>query len=151
MLSPKLDVRVIYESQNSKNATNLTNPAVSNGGFELIQNEIWGQINYYVVRNSRLNVYVGGGLGYPTYSHATLTLASATGYDADKSLNYIGQGGIDILLGNHFSLNFQGGYQSISMSNLKTSSGAVLTSTSGGNAKMDLSGARVQVGLAIIF
>ena len=150
-LSPKVDVRLLYELQNSKNPTNLTSPTVSNGGIELFQNELWGQINYYLVRDSHFYAYVGGGLGYPLYSHATLTLAATTGYDADKSLSYMGQGGIGVMFGNHLSLFLEGGYQFVSMSNLKSSSGAALTTAGGGNAKMDLSGPRGQVGLAILF
>src|SRR5438128_2583716 len=70
MLSPKFQFKLAYELQNAKNPVNTTSPFTATGaGYELTQNEEWGGINYFLVHTGKLYAYVGGSLGYPTYSH----------------------------------------------------------------------------------
>lgn len=150
MLNPKFRFDVMYDQQDSKNPSSSTNFG-SNAGFELMQNTLWGILNYNLIQTNSIYVYVGAGLGYSLYSHATFTAnATKTEYDADKNLAFIGQAGIGVMLGRMFSVFFEGGYDSLAMGTLKSNNAPLVTGT-GTQAKMDMSGARGEAGLRLHF
>jgi predicted porin len=142
-IGPKFELAVSYEVQDGK---------TSNGGntLEIIDNLIFANGNYYLHR-SRGSFYVGAGVNYPIYSHLTTTLSGAkTDYDADKTLGYQANVGGSYMLGNHFSLFAEGGYQFVASGDVKTG-GAALLNASGAKSKLDLSGLRVVGGVAVHF
>ncbi len=145
MLSPKFHFRATYEVVNAKNLN-------SGSGIELNSNFIFGDINYMLIHTGSMYVYVGAGVGYPTYSHATTNILGVKSeFDADKTVGFEGQGGLGFMLGRHVSLFFQGGYQSLVSGDVKTSAGVALTTPTGTKAKIDLSGFVGLAGLSLMF
>jgi hypothetical protein len=150
MLGQRWELEGAYEMQDAKNPTNTTAPAVNNAGLELMQNEVWLGLNYYLVHSNNFFFYLGAFGGYPTYSHIKQTYTVNAELDADKAINYMGKAGVGVMLGNHFSLFFEGGYQSMVSGDVKNSAGQIQT-LNGHNSTIDLSGGRADAGLNIVF
>ena len=149
MINPKWELVGEFELQSAKATTTFVGTTV---GMEASQNEIWAILNYFLIHSNNVHVYVGAGGGYPTYSHLKIDSITNIDLDADKSIGFLGQVGLKLGLGRLFSLFVEGGYQMITATNLKNSAGGALQVTTGGaNAKMDLSGARGEAGLALNF
>lgn len=150
-LSSKIKFSLMYDSQFASEPTRTTVPSVRDTGFEVTQNNLWGKLDYYLKNSGKLQFYVGAAGGYPLYSHVKLTTSSKTNYDADKTFIFAGFLGTNLNFSKHFGLFIQGGYQSIVMPALRTSTGARLSKAGGGNAQLDLSGAVGHAGLTIMF
>lgn len=139
-LGPKFLFEARYEAHEAKNVNS------SGTGPDMVQNEVWGILNYFLVDKGAVHVYLGAGGGYPLYSHFTSYVSNVkTEYDADKTVGVLGQLGIGVMLGSHFSLFFEGGYQSLLSGNVKTTAGVNT------NYKLDFSGPRGLGGLAVWF
>lgn len=152
LLIPTLQFKLVYEMQSNKNPVTTSSPFVASGvGYEMTQNEVWAELNYFLIRSARAFAYVGASMGYPIVSRVTTNLAIKTDYDADKTLGLMGQLGVGLMLSQHFSVFIEGGYQSVVSGDIKSSTGAVLTTSNGSKAKLDLSAPKASAGIAIDF
>ena len=148
--SQHIDLKFEYDFHDAKDLT--TTNLNSNTGFEIQENDVWGILDFYLVRNSSVYAYLGAGVGYPTAVTMNKTTSSLTQYTAARNLGYVGEGGIGVMLGGHLSLFFEGGYQYLISGNItQNSSGAILTNTAGQNAVINMSGPRANAGLKLHF
>ncbi len=151
-LSRKFQTRLTYEKQEAKNLVTATTPSVTDAGYTISWTELWAEINYNLTQSRFVYAYLGAGFGYPIESHLTANLSSRTEYDAEKTLGYKGQAGFGILLGKYVSIFFQTEFQSLASGDVKDSGGTALNqSNSSTHAKLDMSGPKAHVGMAIHF
>lgn len=148
---PRIEFKVFYDVHDAKNPTNFTAPAVANGGWELFENIVWLQADFGLFGAGPFVFYGAGAVGYPTYSHATLTLLTKTEYDTDRSVVYMALGGIKFHFHKYVALFAEGGYQFLDMKNLKDASGTPLHNSDGSSTKMDLSGTIIKGGFSFYF
>jgi outer membrane protein W len=142
------EIKATYETQEAKNLTSTNlNP---NAGYDLVENTIWGSLNYYLFHTDGVYMFLGAGVGQPLYSHVTEQLAAKTEYDADKQMGYMGQVGLGFMLGHHLSLRVEAAYEKITSGTLKTSAGVPLNTPSGSGAAMDLSGVHADGAVVIV-
>jgi len=147
MMGWRWDLKFMYDQHDAKNYTNTSvNP---NTGFEIQESNVWGMLDYYLIHTRSAYMTLGAGAGYPTNFHVTEQAATTTQFSAASNLNYIGQATIGIMLGSHFSIYFDGGYQRIISGNLTDPSNNILKNTSGAAAVADLSGFRADAGIRI--
>jgi len=151
-MTPRIQFIGEFDIQEAKSLTTTSSPSIANAGFDLSQDEVWAIINYSLIMDKAVEVYVGAGVGYPTYCHLNYQSTVMTQYDAVKTVGFLGQAGIRMMLGRIFNIYFEGGYQSLVSTTLNADvGGAPLTTATGSNAKMDMSGVRGEAGLTINF
>jgi outer membrane protein W len=134
--------------------TNAKNLSSAGTGIEINQSAVWGSLSYYLIHGGRFNVYLGAGAGLPTWTQAVskTSSSSTTNYTADNKMGYMGELGLEFVLGNHVRLFFEGDYIVSTSGDLKSPSGSILRKANNtGNASVDLSGFYGIGGLSILF
>lgn len=129
------------------------NSIASSKGFQLIQTMAWVDLNRYFAQGKSFFMYAGLGGGYALGSSIDRMNGTKTEFTGDKTYGAEGQLGFGFMLGKHFSLFFEAGYQYYDAMQIVADVGGskLKKASSSANATLDLSGAKGSAGLAIHF
>jgi hypothetical protein len=148
-VTPRWNLKLEYDWHDAKNNTS-TNMGPSTG-FEITEENAWGILDFYLVRTKSVYAYIGAGVGTPTYFHLARTTSSNTQFTVSSTTSYEGDAGVGVMLGDHISLFFEGGYQQIQSGNVQDQTGNTLLLPSGFKAQVNLSGPRANAGVKFHF
>jgi hypothetical protein len=154
MLTHRWEFVAQYGSEYASNPVNETAPAVvNNAGVQLTMNAAWAGLGYWFFEHDGLHIGLEGLAGYPTYAHATVISGPYTQFDAQFSPMAQALAEAEIVLGRHFSINVEGGYQYALLGALSQGGGTTgnLKQANGNNVNLDMSGWKIRAGLGFHF
>jgi hypothetical protein len=156
-LLESISLRATYSSMTIKNLVATDDPVGTDGGFDLSQNMVTADLNYYLWHNrsgaAGNFMYLGGSAGTSLTNDITLRNENLiTHYTLEKATAFGGQLGLGLYMGNLVVL-LQAKYLSHKIPAAKTSSGSYLTHQNGNSVRsaVDYSGVTTSLGIALSF
>jgi hypothetical protein len=150
-------LKASYTAITIKNLVATDSPAGTDGGFDLSQNMISVDLNYYLLHQLSNGaghfLYIGASAGSPLSNDITLRNGNqVTHYEIQKTTAFGGQTGLGIYFG-RFVVLAQVRYLSHKIPSVRTATGAYLTHQSGSTQRtpIDYSGVTTTVGVAVSF
>jgi hypothetical protein len=161
MIHPRVELFAYYDMQNAYQKGNTNFPS-GQSGFELWAQSVWAGANFVIMGNDRADLFVGAAAGLPIYLHARESYGNFGNFDFDgnKSVNFLGQVGVDVRVTSMVAVEILGGYQSVTSSTLTSTgpgggtlntNGSFGGGSTGTAAKLDLSGGFGKAGLKVMF
>lgn len=147
-LGVRLSSSVEFDVRDEQHGSSVTN---NGANFTMSENILWAGFEFSLIHLDTLTIYGGVYGGYPLYAHATIADGFTQGnFDADKWACAMGLVGGNLMLGSHFSVFAELGYQQVAQGTLKNGNVSYAEGNNT-NITMDMSGGRMLAGLALNF